>query len=267
MTRRRRAIGAGLVGAVCCVSVVEVCLAPPVVSRQPGAVAPRARRPASRPALPRVTSRPAVERDAVLQRVEQRAKTVTSVAADFVQHTYAPVFDEHDTRTGSLRLLKPQSLRVDWRTPAPPEAIVYDGEFFYEIKNGTRQIIKWTVAKKRPPGQGKATLDVGPLRFLAGIKADELKKDYLIALVDAPKDTQTYRFLLVPLKPGEYAQYKRLDVWIDRTALLPVTVRFHKKAREVETWTLKNLQVNKGVAKRDFRVKVPRGWKVIMDPA
>jgi len=267
MTRTRRAIGAGLVGTVCLVTVVEVCLAPPPVPRQPGTAAPRARRSASRPALPRVTSRPAAERDAVLKRIEQRAKEVATIAADFVQHTYAPVFDGHDTRTGSLKLLKPQFLRVDWKTPAPPEAIVYDGEFLYEIKHGTKQIIKWTVAKKRPAGQGKAKLDIGPLRFLAGIKADELKKDYLIALVDAPKDKQTYHFLLVPLKPGEYAQYKRLDVWIDRKALLPVKVRSHKKAREVETWTLKNLQVNKGVVKGDFRVKVPRGWKLITDPA
>ena len=84
MTRTRRAIGAGLVGAVCCVSVVEVCLAPPAVPRQPGAAAQHVGRPASRPALPRVTSRPATERDAVLGRIEQRATTVSNFSALFL---------------------------------------------------------------------------------------------------------------------------------------------------------------------------------------
>jgi len=241
-----------LLGAAFLTVASNICLAPP---RKP-----------KKPKLPRVTSRPAAERDAVLKRVEERAKGVKSIAVDFVQHIYAPVFDDHDTRTGSLKILKPQFVRVDWKTPPPPEAIVFDGEFFWQIKPGPAQVIKWTVKKKEPAGKDKPKLDLGPFRFLAGVKADELKRDYLIALVDTPKDKKTYHLLLVPLKPEERVDYRRLDIWIDRKQLLPVKIRFTKPNKEVETWTLKNLRVNKGVVKADFRVRVPRGWKLIKDP-
>ena len=254
-------VGAAIFATALLALVSSLCLAPP---REP-----------ERPKLPRVTSRPAAERDAVLKKIEQRAKDVKSVAADFLQDIHRPVFDERDTRTGSLKMLKPQYFRVDWQTPEP-EGIVYDGEFFWEIKNGVKQVIQWTVSKKEPadkdkdeqaPGQGKPRLDFGPFRFLGGVKADELKTDYLIALIDTPKDDKTHRLLLVPLKPEERVDFTRLDVWIDRKELLPVKIRFTRPNKEVETWTLKALKVNKDVTKEAFRVRVPRGWKLIKDPA
>ena len=245
---------------------------------------PRAPRKPGRPALPPLTTRPAAERDATLERIEERAREIRSIAADFVQHTYAPLFDEEDTRTGSLRLLKPKFLRVKWLTPPPPEGVVYDGEFFWEIKHGTRQVIRWTVARQKRLTGEKPRLDAGPFRFLGGIRTDELKKDYLVALVDPAAGSTTTKpssreppppvglakqhwFVLVPLKPEECVEYKRLDVWIDRESLLPTAIRFHKKAREVETWTLENIRVNEGVSPDDFRVRVPRRWKLIKDPA
>jgi outer membrane lipoprotein-sorting protein len=253
MRRTGHRIGVVSAGAVCVALVGSIGLAPPGEPKKPR--------------LPPVTSRPAAERDAALNRIEQRAKDVKSIAADFVQHTFYPVFDDHDTRTGALMLLKPQYLRVDWKKPVPPESIVYDGTFFWEIKHGLKQIIRWDLTKRRGAGQGKPRLDVGPFRFLAGVKAEELKKDYLVALVDTPKEEKTYRFLLVPLKPEERREFVTLEVWIDHTSLLPTRIRFTiPPNKEVETWTLKALKVNRGVTKGDFRVRVPRDYELIKDP-
>lgn len=219
-----------------------------------------------KPALPPLTSRPAAERDAVLTRLEERSKTVESVSADFVQHVYAPVFDDHDTRSGSLKMLKPSYFRVDWKKPAP-EGIVYDGTHFWEIKDSVKQVIRWTVAQKMPAAGGQPKLDEGPFKLLAGVSAAELRKDYLVALVESPKEAKTHHFLLVPVRPEERVEYLVLEVWIDRETLLPARIRFTKPNQEVETWTFKAMKVNAGVGKSDFTVRVPLLWTLLKDPA
>jgi len=239
-------------------AVLAACLA---LAAAAAAAGPRSKKP---PALPRVTSRPAKERDAALAKIEARAKGVTSVKARFVQHRYAPLFDDQDTRTGRLALLKPTFLRVVWDKPHNEE-IVFDGKSFWEIKHNLKQIIEWNVVRKKDLLRGRQNLDAGPFKLLAGVKAAELKRDYLIALVDDPRRPKDYLFILVPIRPRDRVEFVRLDVWIDRTLLLPVRIRFIKPNKEVETWTLKELKVNAPV--KAAAPKVPRGYKLIKNPA
>jgi outer membrane lipoprotein-sorting protein len=233
----------------------------------------------ARPA-PRVpATRPADERDSALTRIEECGKTLRSLAADFTQDTFRPLIGEREVRVGDLKILKPQFLRIVWRQPtdekapkppggAPLNEIVYDGQVFIEVKHDTKQVIKWTIRKQpSAAGAGQPKLDAGPFKLLGGIRADELRRDYDVSLLDVPADDRHFRFHLVPKHDEERVEYTRIEAWIDRGTLTPATIMFVKPNAEVETWTLVNAKINDAVAPKDFEVAAPRGWNVLVDPA
>lgn len=214
--------------------------------------------------VPPPPARPGDERDALLRRIEERGKAARSIQADFVQHIRSPVLDQEDTRTGTLMMLKPGFLRLEWKTPPPGEVLICDGKFVWRLWPHVRRMLQQKVPDPQdlrgaqPPG--KAPLFA--LHF--GVPADDLMRDYAITLAQDAGDTGAYRLFLAPHRLRDRPEFTGLDVWVDKTSLAPVKFRFTKPNKEIETWKFRDPIMNEGVSAEDF--KVPEGFQVIELP-
>ena len=163
----------------------------PIVAGQDG----KAERPMPAPFT--LTQEEQVQTDAVLKRWEQFSTSIKTFESPFSRIMYVVSFEhagqlDKVVETGEIRYESPDRgmFAVNNDKGEPSEKWLCDGKTVYEYKFKQKQIDQHVLP---PEMQGKGITN-GPLPFLFGASADELKRRYYIRHVTPPQNQQ---------RPGE----------------------------------------------------------------
>jgi TIGR03009 family protein len=262
----------------------------------PAKVAPKAPAPPSQPPVPKGFALSESQQrllDQVLLKWEKQSDKVKTFKCSFSRWEYDPTWGPkaHDFQTskgeGEIKYAAPDrgefqitelfeydSKKVDYvRKTEGLDYWVCNGKAIFEFNSQKKQLIE----RRLPPElQGKAITD-GPLPFIFGAKADQLKRRYWMR--DAtPKEEvgKTIWLDAVPKFQQDAANYQRATVVLTEADCMPFALRIFLPGGSSDTaYKFKNIKVNDILGKLDFTAprlsatQVLMNWKHIVekDPA
>ena len=235
--------------------------------------APDPRQPLPCPFSPPPAPHEEANLDRVLLYWEQSSKSIKTFRCEFERLDYDPL---DPTR----RPNEPKVDRGEIRYSAPDKALfrvkggtgeqwVCDGKVVYEMDPVRRQMI---VHKLPPELQGKAIAE-GPVPFLFGAKAAQLKQRYYLRIITPEARRQQEVWLEAwPRFPADAQNFKyaELILAIGNKTLMPTAVQIHHpNGKNRMVYTLSSIEVNKtdfgGLFGNPFQPKAPRGWQTVVE--
>ncbi|MEX0677808.1 MAG: TIGR03009 domain-containing protein [Pirellulales bacterium] len=145
---------------------------------------------------------------------------------------------------------------------------VCTGKSIFEFNTQKKQLIERELA---PELQGKAITD-GPLPFIFGAKADQLKRRYWMRDVTQPADVNRQIWLEAwPKFQQDAANFQHAIVILNKTTFLPEALRIIlPDGKNKQDYAFSNTQVNDplSILKGDFLPPIkPLGWTSVFEPA
>lgn len=223
----------------------------------------------------------------ILMAWEQNGSKVNTFEADFSRFEYDPVFGGADPNKpvhvdfGRIKYKAPdQGVYEITHTLENGEWVdidekrkehwVCDGESIYQYRYDTEP--KQLVEQQLPPEMQGQHISNGPLPFLFGAKAVELRERYWLRVV-TPAQVQDEQIWLeaYPRRREQTADFKRAEVILDIKDLQLRGLQLYSpngKSRLV--YKFDNIKVNATFAwlrGNLFRATTPIGWKKIVEPA
>jgi len=263
----------------------------PVVPRDPRLdrlPAPRAAAPAPLAQPPfRISPEHEAYLDRVLRAWEERGAEVKTFECRFARFEYDRVFNEGDPSqpvhvdSGRIQYQAPDrgvfevthTLQGDEWTPIDEnrkEHWVCDGKSIYQFDYRKRQLIVRQLPAELQ-GQG---ISNGPLPFLFGAKAAELKERYGMRVVTPPQVQNTQIWLeAYPRHRADAAEFKRAEVILGIDDLTLQGLRLNSpNDKSWTTFKFEDVNINEkkgpfGFLRSDpFRPQTPIGWQKIVEP-
>jgi len=189
--------------------------------------------------------------DALLARMDAKAKETKTVEAD-IAITTSDNFSGHETvRVGKLYLKKPDSIFID--------LVRTDVSYPQKIWINSKEIVNY-----RPDQNTGEKMTLGDEKkeqaTVIGLSTTsaELRADFSMALRPAPENAKEYVLVLTP-KPTIKVDFTSAEVTIDSATLLPVKIiETNAELEEVKTYALSNVKVNPRLADRLFTPNYPK---------
>ena len=122
---------------------------------------------------------------------------------------------------------------------------------------------------KIPPEQQGKSIAEGPLPFIFGAKAGQLKARYWIRLIPPPAEAKGQVWLEIhPKYQQDAANFRRIDLILSGADLQPFALQIHHPTQQGRTvYQFQKITVNgnrlRQIFEDPFRVDVPRGWQVV----
>ena len=191
--------------------------------------------------------------ESIVGRSSRVYRSLSSLAADFVQVIDNPMIDSAESR-GTL--VQAGSAKLSMRFTEPPgEAVVIDGEHV------------WVYTPSTVPDQ--------VLRLQAPSGGPVYGYNLLAWFLDRPSERYQAKYLredkvgsravdvveLTPAVPD--LPFERAVIWLDRQDGLPRRLEITEKSGALRTLALSNLRVNARVPDSTFEFKVPSGVRVV----
>lgn len=195
----------------------------------------------------------------ILNKMENAHQQMKSLKAEITQQRTNPQIGSTDTDYGIV-IYKPGSgkekgkLRIDYTRPSKDiVSVVGENVTFYQPR--INQVFKGTLNKvsKGKAGANLVGLD-SSLRALTANYNIEFVKD------EAINGQMTTLLRLTPKGGG---QYSAIDLWVNQQNWLPAQWKMFERNGDFSVITLRNLQLNTGVADAAFVVNIPNGVKVV----
>lgn len=243
--------------------------------------------------------------DSVLNYWEKSSSQIKLYECNFTRWQYDPVFARVvDPKTGHLmaktiasgvikfaepdkglyevekqyRLVPPRA-RGDRPTYAPAGEIglekwICDGKAVFEFDYPRKRLVERPLPEEM---QGKAIAE-GPLPFLFGAKAEQIKERYWVRVI-TPKDTKDEYWLEVhPKRQEDAARYKKVEVILSKEPFLPKAIHIYdvnydpRQNPARSSFAFENRKINpsdylnqldllKLFHKEFFRPDTPGGWE------
>lgn len=228
------------------------------------------------PAPPRepfvLTPEEQAQLDQVLRLWEQRSAQIRTFRCKFFRMEYNAAFAQVGQANQPLHVDKGEIYYAApdkgmFRVEEPrPEHWICDGKAVYQYDYQQRCVIQ----RRLPPElQGKNITD-GPLPFIFGARADQLKQRYWMRIV-TPADAKNQIWLEVyPKFQADAANFRRVDIILSTDTMLPYALQLHDpggQSRVVYQFPPENMAVNaknlRDIFEDPFSPRVPRGWKMI----
>ena len=162
----------------------------------------------------------------------------------------------------------PAQATGDWvkQVGAIGEHWVSDGKNIYEYRANQKQL----VVRPIPPAlQGKAIQD-GPLPFLFGADAAKLKARFRMRAEQQVNNPDEILVQALPTLPADAADYKQIDVLLDRKRMMPKAMQVHlpNGDRHMYMFQIENATVNGNLQRIMAFFTAPRtpwGWKRVVE--
>lgn len=255
--------------------------------------------PSPQPPFPPLSAAHQQFLDQVLNLWQQRSEAIQRYRCTFARWEYDPVFGPatgfKTYSQGVIKYAAPDKglFRVEktmeYNAPAQPggapqfvqrpgesgEYWICDGESIYEHDHTNKQLIQ----RELPPHmQGKA-ISEGPLPFLFGADAAQIKERYWIQPLPTPADIKDEYWLeAYPKRREDAASYLKVHVIIDQKDFLPKGLvifdrNFNANNPARTTFTFDKREVNWSIALQQIRFwerefyepKIPSGWKKVVE--
>lgn len=197
------------------------------------------------------------EASKVLERMDARSRTLSTLTADLKQTKWTKVIDEVSEKTGKLsykRSSRKSTFKVDYHAPDLRTLLLEKGK-----------VRIWEPRIKRyqeiDTGNGSATTEL-PL-FWIGRSGRSIRRDYDIRHIKTDQvDGQPTS--LLELNPGSTAVknlFSRIRLWVDHTHWIPIQTRFFEASEDSHTILLSNIKINPRLPNRIFELQVPSDFE------
>src|SRR5207253_4867117 len=189
----------------------------------------------------------------MLDRASATYQTITSLSADFVQVITNPMIGTPDTTHGRLYQMRPSRFAMRFTDPKG-DRIVADGRFLWLYTPSTTP---GQVIRSRIPEYGTT----GP--NLIGQFVEQPRERYTAHYVraDSLEHTSVDVIRLVP--KGHDQPYSEAVIWVGREDGLVYRLDITEASGQERTVILRNLEVNRGVPRRELTFSPPAGVRVV----
>lgn len=282
----RRQLGVALVGVLLAASVAfgqapsvyaPVQTAPqqpdqPVLPQAPmiQAVPPGQQAPQQAPPPPfTLTAEEERQLGAVLSAWQDHSSRVKTFRASFVRYEYDEVFGSADkprfVDEGSIAFGSPDRGMYSVEKPRQ-EYWICDGKAIFEYDYQKRRV---TEHKLPPEMQGREIAN-GPLPFLFGAPAQQLRQRYFLRLITPANSLGKEIWLqAVPRFQQDAANFRHAELILAADSMTPAALQLHQPGgKNRATYVFKNVVVNDplGWLKGDpFRAVTPLGWERVVE--
>ena len=149
---------------------------------------------------------------------------------------------------------------------------VCDGKSVWEFDHQQQQLIE----RALPPDVRGQRIIEGPLPFMFGAKADQIRQRFWIRPFwpEIAEGKQEYWLELIPKTREDVVDFKKLHIIIDESDYLPKgMILFHRNASKT-TFVFESRETNWNIVAQQLNIffrefyapKAPRGWEKIVQP-
>jgi TIGR03009 family protein len=147
---------------------------------------------------------------------------------------------------------------------------VCDGKSVFEFNSRQKQLIK----RELPPEmQGKQIVE-GPLPFLFGAKAEEIKNRYWIRVKTPPPEPGHFHLEAFPKRQKDAADFRSIIIVIDEVKFLPTALMLYQPNRSVQRYLFSEREINWSIVLQQLNLfhqqfyapKPPAGWQQVNEP-
>ncbi len=189
---------------------------------------------------------PSIGAEELLRRVAKRYETLGDFRADVAVVTSSPFLDETSASAGVLYARPPNLLRVELSEPLE-QTVIFDGKYTYAYAAGADQVIRYG-------GPGLAYLTNLPQTL------EEFSAQYDITLA-AETANRAYELRLNLKK--EPALFRKINLWVDRTRLVPLRADFYDDAGNRTSYRFSGYRFNQNFPAGLFALELPAGAEIV----
>jgi outer membrane lipoprotein carrier protein len=189
--------------------------------------------------------------DALIARVVEQQHALHSLSADFVQLKRSEMLLQDVESSGEFFFQAPDKVRWDYRRPDPMVVVFADDTVTTFLPQQARaERVK--VSKKQQ-------------RFvsvLAGTQPlDDLTSNFSVTLAD-PGGRAPYRLTLRPVVSMLKKKLRSVEIEIDRTLFLPVTVEYNEADGDTTRYEFKDMVLNPVIDASTFQLELGAGVRL-----
>jgi outer membrane lipoprotein-sorting protein len=202
-------------------------------------------------------SRPAETLDSIQRQMDEAAKGFHSLSADVERTKVTVVVNDRSTEAGTIRV-RGDKMLLRLNTPEP-RTILRNGDNLYLYNPGLERVEEYNLGKHR--GLVEEFLLLG-----FGTSGKELRKAYRVTLVGEPAvgDQKTVELELTPKSSAVQKQISKVDLWLDRSTMLPVQQEFFETASgDYSIVTYSHVVENGEIPESIFKPHWPKGTQKV----
>ena len=210
--------------------------------------------------LPRITPQEQARVDALLRRWAAHSGDVKTLRGRFGRITYNATFKTTTKDTGSFVYKAPDKGKFWVDRKGDPEKWICNGKVVLQFNDETKQVKRIQL----PPELQGVHIRKGPMPFLFGMSADELRRRYWLRITKEPPGQVWLE--AYPLHRDDAANFRMAQLILDTETFLPQAIKLHdpngKSSRVYNVFDLKrNGFIRPGVFNPPLF-----GWKIISIP-
>jgi outer membrane lipoprotein-sorting protein len=200
--------------------------------------------------------------EAVLDRMDQAARTFHSLSADLRRTDYSSLFDEKKGEDGKLKIMKRAktgvALLVEFTGQDPRKLRV----------SGNKAEIYYPKANSEDVYDTRKFTKSADLLMLVGFGTSraDLEKRFTISLggSETMGGIKTTRIDLVPKSKEEKNFFNTVQLWVPEDKGNPIQEKFltGKESKDYNAFLFSNLKINPPLPDSDFELNLPAGVKV-----
>jgi outer membrane lipoprotein carrier protein len=196
----------------------------------------------------------AMTADQLAGKLQNSYDKTRDLKADFRQVSVVKAMDMTKEASGTLLIKKPGMLRYTYDKPEKQEIIVRGDDLIMYIPS-QNQVIKKTLSRE--------LMDKTPTTFLGGLGKITDSFDPKIP-ANGEKDKKG-RYVLELIPKGEKMGVEEITIALDPKTFDIREFSFRETSGNVNTISLGNIKINKGVKDSAFNFKIPRGASLISE--
>jgi TIGR03009 family protein len=148
--------------------------------------------------------------------------------------------------------------------------LVCNGDSVFEYKFGDQEVVEFPLSEE----QKGSSIQNGPIPFVFGAKAEDLKRRYFLRLITPPQQRGRQIWLEVwPRWREDADEFRNVQMILDAETLKPIGMqKFDTNGKTRSVYQFSNVEINPRNLKEfllgdPFTAKVPFGWKKRTDNA
>ena len=194
----------------------------------------------------------------ILKRMDAHKKALSSLKANIQMAKTDVLLDETDVTSGTVKYVPRKGrdayVRIDWTNPVNESLAVANGQYVLYVPRRKEAF----VGKTSEAGKGSSQNNL--LRFMYMSKA-ELKRNFRMQYLGV-EEVKSNKMWHLRLFPKTKASFKIADLWVDKDGM-PRQVKITEKNDDTSVILLSNIDKNKSIKAKDFKVSLPKGTKII----
>ena len=211
------------------------------------------------------------------QQSSQRIKTFRAKFRRFEYNAWNAQNQDQPTQdNGELRYQAPDKgffRIVDKEKGQDKEKWVCDGKSLYQYDFSTHRVHEW---KLPPQLRGKAIAN-GPMPFLFGAEAQQLKRRYWLRITTPPEAKNEIWLEALPKFLADAQEFEKVEIIlsIGKNDVMPTAVQIYLPGGKLPgvkprtVYTLRDIAVNRTdplmIFQDPFRARIPSGWQKVVE--